>query len=63
VKRSTPTTPQSSKSSQPDVPQGSLSARHYAPHLTEPDEVQEMTDEQCKMAARKMGEMMRARGM
>jgi len=43
------------------VPQGSLSPRHYAPHLTDRDEVQEMTDEQGRAAAKKVMEMMRAR--
>jgi hypothetical protein len=61
VKRSTPTTPQHSESSQPDVPQGRLSPRNYAPHLSDPDpDPEPMTDEEIKSFARKVVEHLRS---
>jgi hypothetical protein len=54
VKPSTPTTPQSSETPQPDA--GSLSPRQYAPHLTDPDppDAVMMTPLQSKLAAEKV---------
>ena len=61
MKRSTPTTPQHSESSQPDVPQGRLSPRNYAPHLSDPDpDPEPMTDEEIKSFARKVVEHLRS---
>jgi hypothetical protein len=62
VKRSTPTTPGHSESSQPDVPQGSLSPRQWAPHLSDPDPPQpEMSHEEIKTFVKNVAEFMRNR--
>ena len=64
MKRSTPTTPRSSKSSQRDVEPGSLSPRNWAPHLSDPDPPQpEMTAEQSKEAARRAHDLMVRKGI
>ena len=64
MKRSTPTTPQHPESSEPDVPQGRLSPRNYAPHISDPDPPQKpMTPEELKEMSRKAGELMRAHGI
>ena len=63
MKPSTPTTPVHFETSQPDVPQGSLSPRNYAPHLSDPDPPQApMTPLQSKLAAQKVRELMLAKG-
>ena len=64
MKQSTPTTPRSSKSSQPDVPQGSLSPRNWAPHVSDPDPPQKpMTHKQIQTFVKNVGKLMRAHGI
>jgi hypothetical protein len=46
------------------VPQGRLSPRNYAPHISDPDPPQKpMTPEELKEMSRKAGELMRAHGI
>jgi hypothetical protein len=46
------------------VEPGSLSPRNWAPHLSDPDPPQEpMTKEEIKTFVKKVGELMRAKGI
>ena len=59
MKRSTPTTPQSSKSSRRDVEPGDLSPRNYAPHLSDPDpDPEPMSKEEIQRFANNFGKLL-----